>query len=148
MKIIEFSGFPAFINAQGKSKTIFDPVRRKSVAATPEEFVRQFMLRYLIREKQFPRALIGVERALTVNKMQKRCDIVVFKDSIPMLLVECKAPAIRINQDVFDQVARYNLALKVPYLLVTNGELSLCCKLNFTDGSFHFLDALPDFTNL
>jgi len=148
MKIIDLPGFPSFFTAHGKSKSIFDPVRRKNVAATPEEFVRQFTIQYLIHEKNFSRALLGVEVALLVHKLSKRCDIVAYKNNKPALLVECKAPSVKISQDVFDQIARYNLTIKVPYLLVTNGLLTLCCKLDLEKGSFVFLENIPEYKDL
>jgi len=148
MKFIELPDFKAFLATAGKSKTIFDPVRKKNVAATPEELVRQVIIQYLIREKSFPRSLLGIEISLVVNRLSKRCDIVAYKGAQPMLLVECKAPSIKLSQDVFDQVARYNLTLRVPYLLVTNGTIAMCCKIDLEKSSYEFLEQLPEFGKL
>src|SRR5689334_10830078 len=102
MKFIELPDFKPFLATAGKAKTILDPVRKRSVAATPEELVRQVIIQYLIREKHFPRSLLGIEISLFVNRLSKRCDIVAYKGTQPVLLVECKAPSIKISQDVFD----------------------------------------------
>jgi len=148
MKIIELPGFAASLTAFAQAKTFFDPVRRKSVAATPEEAVRQALLLCLIREKGFPRSLLGVETALKVNTLLKRCDVVAYKNTQPLLLAECKAPSVKISQDVFDQIARYNLALQVPYLLVTNGAITLCCEVDLQKKEWRFLDELPEYSAL
>ncbi len=145
MHILELPEFNAFLSGAGKPKTLFDPVRKKSVAATPEEFVRQFIIQYLIYEKHFPRALLGVEVALAVNKLSKRCDIVAYKNNKPALLIECKAPPVKISQNVFDQIARYNITLRVPYLLVTNGLIAMCCKLDLEKGRYEFLEEFPEY---
>lgn len=106
------------------------------------------ILQYLMKEKNFPRSLLGVEISLMVNRLSKRCDIVAYKGTRPMLLVECKAPSVKISQDVFDQVARYNLTLKVPYLLVTNGLTAMCCRIDLEKGSYEFLEEVPKYEEL
>ena len=148
MKIIRIPEIEERLNSYADAKSVFDPVRKKSVVATPEEVVRQLLLQYLLKEKKFPRSLLGVETSLTVNRLQKRCDIVAFKNNLPAMLIECKAPSVKIVQSVFDQVARYNLALKVPYLLVTNGVVSLCCKIDLGKSRFDFLKEIPGYWDL
>lgn len=148
MKVITFSGMEARLRAPSNARTLFDAIRKKHVAATPEEKVRQGVIHYLIREKKFPRALLSVEASLKLNTLQKRCDILAYKNNQPVMVVECKAPSVKIDQSVIDQVARYNLALKVPYLLVTNGLLGLCCKLNLEKGSSIFLEEIPEYSQL
>ncbi|HLP18974.1 MAG TPA: type I restriction enzyme HsdR N-terminal domain-containing protein [Chitinophagales bacterium] len=109
---------------------IFDEVRRKFVALTPEEWVRQHILHYLIHDKKFPKSLIAVERGIELNGLQKRFDVVVFaNDGLPKMIIECKAPEELLNDKVFEQIARYNLSLRVDYLWVTNGTNNFCCKL-------------------
>lgn len=109
---------------------IFDEVRRKFVALTPEEWVRQHILHYLIHDKKFPKSLIAVERGIELNGLQKRFDVVVFaNDGLPKMIIECKAPEELLNEKVFEQIARYNLTLRVDYLWVTNGSNNFCCKL-------------------
>jgi type I site-specific restriction endonuclease len=128
---------------------IFDPVRKIFVALTPEEWVRQNFIRYLAAEKKVPLSLIGVEKTLTLNTMTRRSDILVFGNSgLPVMVVECKAPNIEISQAVFDQVARYNITLRVKYLIVTNGLNHFCCLIDFDNGTYSFLEEIPDFSLL
>ena len=103
----------------------------------------------LIEEKQVPRSLMVVEMSLTFNEMQKRCDIAVFnRDLKPVLIAECKAPSVKITQDSFDQIARYNMALKVNYLLVSNGGTHYCCKINHEKRTYKYLDDLPGYNEM
>jgi hypothetical protein len=120
-----------FRTEERQDKTyIFDEVRRKFVALTPEEWVRQHILHYLIYNKNYPKSLIAVERGIELNGLQKRFDVVVFaNDGKPKLIVECKAPEEKLNEKVFEQIARYNLTLRVDFLWVTNGEKNFCCRL-------------------
>jgi hypothetical protein len=123
---------------------IFDNIRKKFVSFTPEEHVRQTLIHYLIHDKNYPRSRIAVEMTIKFNNMIKRCDVVVFdKDGKPWLVAECKAPSVKITQNTFDQIARYNLTLKVNYLLVTNGHEVYCCKINFGNNSFEMLEEIP-----
>jgi Type I restriction enzyme R protein N terminus (HSDR_N) len=135
------------VRSTGGKKEIFDPVRRKYLFLQPEELVRQLVLQYLLTEKKYPLSKIRVEMGLQVNELQKRCDILAF-DAIfnPFLLVECKSAKIPINQDVFDQIARYNRTFKVPYLLVTNGLATYCCKIDFDTEGYEFLKEIPAFS--
>jgi type I site-specific restriction endonuclease len=125
---------------------IFDAFRKKYVQLTPEEWVRQNFLQYLVVEKKYPLSLIAVEAGLKYNQMQKRADVLVYdKQGHPFLLVECKAPEVKISQDTFDQVARYNMIFKVSYLIVTNGMDHFCCKMDYSDNSYRFLEEIPPF---
>ena len=133
------------LRVEGQSKQIFDSVRKKYVALTPEEWVRQHFIHFMINNKNYPASLIGVEMQVKVNEMSQRSDIVVFqRDGKPWLMVECKAPYITINQDTFYQAARYNISLKVPYIVITNGLEHYC--LHFNGKDFDYLDDLPDFS--
>jgi len=112
------------------SKVIFDEVRKKWVSLSPEEWVRQHILHYLVHTKNYPRSLIAVERGIELNGLQKRFDIVIFTNNgHPKMIVECKGPEVKLNEKVFEQIARYNLSLRVDYLWVSNGSLNYCCKL-------------------
>lgn len=123
---------------------IFDPVRRSWVALAPEEWVRQHVLNYLVHDAGCPLSLIAVEQKLLVNKLAKRADIVVHAaDGRPVLLVECKAPGVKLDQRTFEQAARYNTAFRLPYLLVTNGLVHFCCRIGRADGRIEFLPAVP-----
>ena len=128
-------------------RMIFCLIRKKWLVNTPEELVRQLTLLCLIREKGFSRTAINVEKALKINKTLKRFDIVVYaKNGTPQILIECKAPSIKLNQEVFDQAARYNLQLKAPFLLITNGLSAYCTKINFEVKNFEFLEQIPTYT--
>ncbi len=128
---------------------IFDPIRKKHLILTPEEWVRQNFLAYLINEKNYSPALMQTEMSLRVNKLMKRCDIVAFnRKSKPLLLVECKAPEVKIDNKTFEQAARYNLDLKVDFLIITNGMQHYCCKMDYANNSYHFLSEIPDFEQL
>jgi len=133
---------------QGK-KIIFDGFRRRWVALTPEEWVRQNFARYLTEVKHFPASLVAVERSLRINQRDFRTDIVLFsKSGMPLVVVECKAPEVKITQQVFDQIARYNLDLRVSYLIVTNGLMHYCCKFEQEQLSYIFLPEIPDYREL
>ncbi len=112
----------------------------------PEEWVRQHCVQYLIHEKKYPQSLINVEKELKVNNLRKRYDIVVFNsDGSINLIVECKSPKIKIDQSTFDQIARYNLALKANYLMVTNGINHYYCQMDFEEKRYQFLKNIPDY---
>ena len=133
---------------QGK-KIIFDGFRGRWVALTPEEWVRQNFARYLTEVKHFPASLIAIERSLRINQRVFRTDIVLFsKSGMPLVVVECKAPEVKITQQVFDQIARYNLDLRVSYLIVTNGLMHYCCKFEQEQLSYTFLPEIPDYREL
>lgn len=128
---------------------IFDEVRKKFLVLTPEEWVRQHFVMYLIHHKGYPASLIAIEMGIKVNNTQKRCDVVVYgTNGKPLLIVECKATSVAINQDTFDQIARYNMTLDVPLLAVTNGLDHYYCKMNHAQKRYDFLRELPDFATL
>ena len=130
-------------------KLIFDGFRRRWVALTPEEWVRQNFVRYLTEEKHFPASLVAIERSLKMNQRDFRTDIVLFsKSGSPLVVVECKAPEVKISQLVFDQIARYNLDLRVSYLIVTNGLTHYCCRFDQEQLSYTFLPEIPDYLDL
>ena len=113
---------------------------------TPEEWVRQNFIKYLIVEKNYPQQLISVEMEFKINKLSKRCDIVVFNSKgQPNMIIECKSHAVAINQDIFDQVVNYNINFDVDYLIVTNGIKHYCCKLDRENRSFAFIDDIPEY---
>jgi type I site-specific restriction endonuclease len=125
---------------------IFDPVRKKFVLLTPEEWVRQHVLNYLLMYKKVPGSLIAVEKRLMINQILKRTDIVVYNNLVqPVMLVECKSPDVKINQVIFDQVVRYNLSLKVRYVMVTNGLEHYCCTMDYENQSWSYLADIPDY---
>lgn len=128
---------------------IFDCVRKKFVALTPEEWVRQNFLMFLINENQVPKSLIAIEHNIIYNKINKRTDITIFgKSGQAIMIVECKASSIEISQEVFEQIARYNFVLKVPYLIVTNGIKHYCCKINYKTNEINFIDYIPKYSEI
>ena len=134
------------IKSNENKYAIFDIVRKKYVSLTPEEWVRQHFIHYLIEEKRYPISLIAIEKKITINKLTKRTDILVFNSKgLPHIIVECKAPSINITQNAFDQIARYNLKLNANYLLVTNGLKHYYCKMDFSKEEYVFLDTIPDY---
>jgi hypothetical protein len=129
---------------QEKSKLIYDPIRKKYVVLQPEELVRQLLLAYILEESIYPLSRIRVEKAIKVNEMLRRFDIVIYDKSIhPFLIIETKSHAVKLSQETFDQVARYNIPLKAPYLLITNGFNSYCAKIDHENGGYTMVDKLP-----
>ena len=125
---------------------IFDKFRKKYLVLTPEEWVRQHFIHFLVDEKKYPTSLIAIEKQLTINNRKKRTDILVFNnEGNHDIIVECKAPSIKITQDTFDQIARYNLKLKANYLIVTNGLEHFYCKMDFVNENYVFLKEIPDY---
>ena len=134
-----------FKNSENKV-SIFDEIRKKFIILTPEEWVRQHVVRFLLEEKKYPKSLVNVEKVLTINGLRKRYDIVVFNpDGSIFVLVECKAPEIKTSQATFDQIARYNMTLKAEYLMVTNGHNHYFCQMDFENEKYAFLKELPDY---
>jgi hypothetical protein len=138
---------PAFefsMRELGQSKQIFDIVRKRFVALTPEEWVRQNFIRYLIDYLRYPASLLAVERMVKVNGLTQRADVVVYnREGKPWLVIECKASTVKLSQDTFLQAARYNQDLKLPYFVLTNGLEHFC--LFFNGAQFEFLPELPEF---
>ncbi len=142
--------FPAysfrFKNSENKAY-IFDEIRKKFVVLQPEEWVRQHTVQWLLQEKGFPKSLINIEKELKVNGLRKRYDIVVYRpDGSISLLVECKAPSIKIDQQTFDQIARYNMVLKGELLMVTNGLSHFFCEMDYENEKYVFLRDIPSYT--
>ncbi|MDD5570323.1 MAG: type I restriction enzyme HsdR N-terminal domain-containing protein [Bacteroidales bacterium] len=136
-----------FIYKTDDSSTfIYDELRRKYISLTPEEWVRQNFIQHLIHDKKFPKSLIAIEKAVKYNKLIKRFDLLVYdKSGKPLVIVECKAPSVEISQNTFDQIARYNMTLKVKYLIVTNGINHYCCKMDYKKNDYSFLKEIPNY---
>lgn len=146
MEQLNFPEYQFKIISERNQTKIFDIVRKKYVVLTPEEWVRQHFIRFLIEEKKYPASLIAVEVGLKYNTLQKRADIVVYgKNTQPLMLIECKAAHVKISQETFHQAAVYNMNFKVQYLVVSNGIAHYCCKMNYEANSYDFLPQLPDF---
>ena len=132
-------------NKSGKL-VVFDTIRKKKIILTPEEWVRQHVIHFLINQHNYSPNYLKVEKQIKVNERLKRFDILTYnKSAKPYLLVECKAPEVKITQATFSQIATYNMALRVPYLLVTNGLSHFICEIDFENNSFTYLKDLPKF---
>ena len=141
--------FPAysfrFKNSENKV-SIFDEIRKKFILLTPEEWVRQHVVQFLLQDKKYPKSYINVEKLIKINDLSKRYDGVVFQPNGEIfLLIECKAPEVPISQQTFDQIARYNLVLKAKYLMVTNGLNHYFCQMDFENEKYVFLKELPEY---
>jgi len=125
---------------------VFDQVRKKYLILTPEEWVRQHFLYYLNQEKNYPLGLMGIEQMVKYNGMKTRADIVLYTtEGKPNMIVECKAPNVKITQDAFNQIAKYNFKLKVPFLVVTNGIQHFCCQMDYETNEIKFLEEIPSY---
>ena len=134
-----------FKNSENKV-AIFDEIRKKFIILTPEEWVRQHVIQFLMVEKKYPKSLINVEKVLNINGLRKRYDVVVFNpDGSIFILVECKSPEVKTSQATFDQIARYNMTLKAEYLMVTNGLNHYYCQIDLTNEKYNFLTELPNY---
>ena len=124
--------------------TVFDPLRKKHVSLTPEEQVRQHFIHWLNTERGYPLQLMASEYTIKLGNKSFRCDIVAFDNNlIPQIIVECKAPQVKLNNMVLQQVLNYNLVLKVPHLIITNGETTCICSYNSTSGKYEFASDIP-----
>jgi hypothetical protein len=145
---LDLPPYPFKITDQDGQLILFDIIRKKNIVLTPEEWVRQHFVQYLIRQKNYPKALIKLEGGHRLNGKARRSDIVVYNSAgEKILLVECKAPSVTIDQKTFDQVARYNMVHKVKTLAVTNGLQHYYCAIDFEAGSYRFINDVPLFLN-
>lgn len=134
-----------FKNSENKV-AIFDEIRKKFIILTPEEWVRQHVIHFFLNEKKYPKSCINVEKVLKINDLSKRYDVVVYNsDGSIFILVECKAPEIKINQSTFDQIAIYNMTLKSDYLMLSNGINHYFCQMDFENKKYTFLRDLPTY---
>lgn len=141
--------YPFKISDDNGQLTLFDEVRKKHLIITPEEWVRQHFVQYLINQKKYPKTLIKLEGGLRLHGMAKRTDIVVFNTTgDKILMIECKAPAVAINQKVFDQIARYNMTHKIALLAVSNGLQHYYCRIDFENQAYKFIPELPAYDEL
>ena len=137
------------IGEKNGKRTIFDFLRRKYVALTPEEWVRQHFTHYLVAQKGYPKGLLGNEVELQVGEKHLRCDTILYnKQGQPQMIIEYKAPTIQLQQKTFDQISVYNLLLHVDYLIVSNGLQHYCCKMDYDHQKYVFTEAIPDYENL
>ncbi|MDR1368513.1 MAG: type I restriction enzyme HsdR N-terminal domain-containing protein [Dysgonamonadaceae bacterium] len=134
---------------QDGKQYVFDRLKRRYTRLTPEEYVRQHFINYLIEYKKFPESLLANEIQIELGNIKKRCDTVLYDKFLkPVLIIEYKSPKIAINQDTFDQISRYNMKLQVPWLIVSNGLQHYCCKVDFNSGTCSFLNDIPDYDDI
>ncbi len=141
--------YPLKVKKNGSRLSVFDRLRKRYVALTPEEWVRQHFVEYLIEAKQFPAALMANEVSLTQNGIKRRCDtLVADREGKPLVIVEYKSPEIEITQQVFDQIVRYNMVLHARYLMVSNGMTHYCCQIDYENNAYNFLSEIPCYEEL
>lgn len=146
MQKLKLPQFDFRIKSEGDKNFIFDFVRKKFILLTPEEWVRQNFIQFLVQHKNFPQSLMAVEKQITINGKLFRFDLVVYQRSgQPFLIAEFKAPGVKITQQAFDQVVRYNMALKVQLVVVSNGLQHFICAIDYEKGSYSFLKEVPEF---
>ncbi len=149
MQKLSFPQYDFRIKPKDGKNFIFDSIRKKYILITPEEWVRQNLIKFLITEKKYPKSLIGVEVGLKLNSLQKRADVLCYNSQAePLLLVECKAPNVKISQQTFEQIAQYNIHFRVKHLLVSNGLNHYACKIDFKNKSYEFLEDIPSYDDL
>ena len=148
MKKLNFPTYSFRFKNSENNVSIFDEIRKKFILLTPEEWVRQHVIHFLLLDKNYPKSYINVEKLIKINDLSKRYDGVVFQPNGEIfLLIECKAPEVPISQQTFDQIARYNLVLKAKYLMVTNGLNHYFCQMDFENEKYVFLKELPEYSN-
>ncbi len=149
LKLLNLPQYSFRITGKEGKEMILDPLRRKYVKLTPEEWVRQNFIQYLINEGKYPAGLVGIEVFSRFNKMKRRVDILIHNRSgEPVMIVECKAPDVKIDDKVFDQIVCYNMGFKVPYIVVTNGIDHYACKVDFSENKYEFLLVIPLYEDL
>ncbi|MDR0575190.1 MAG: type I restriction enzyme HsdR N-terminal domain-containing protein [Tannerella sp.] len=149
MQLLNLPPYNARLAEKSGKTYIYDPLRRKEVVLTPEEWVRQRFVNFLITARSYPPERIANEVCINVNSTSKRCDTVVYDDYLkPLAIIEYKAPGIMITGEVFDQIARYNSALKVPYLIVSNGLRHYCCNMDYRTMKCGFMEEIPAYPDI
>lgn len=137
------------IQEKDNKRVIFDVLRRKYVALTPEEWVRQHFIHYLVNHKHYPAGLLANEIELKIGEKRLRCDTVLYDRTLqPRMIIEYKAPTVTLNQKVFDQVFTYNILLRVDYLIISNGMHHICCRIDKENHQYAFLEDIPDYEEL
>lgn len=141
--------FDAKLRETANGLEIFDLLRKKYITLTPEEWVRQHFVHYLINEKNYPSSLMANETAIKLNSLNKRCDTVVYNRELnPVVICEYKNPNIEITQEVFDQIVRYNIVLRVSFLIVSNGITHYCCKMDYEHNTYEYLTEIPSYSDI
>jgi len=146
---LNLPSYPLQLSNRGGRQQIFDFLRRKYVALTPEEWVRQHFVHFLVAQKGYPKALLANEVELKIGEKKLRCDTLLYsQDMRPRMIIEYKAPSVTLQQKTFDQISAYNLLLKVDYLVVSNGLSHYVCRMDYANHSYTFLETIPDYGSL
>lgn len=149
MKELNLPSYDVKVRGTREKPEIFDFLRHKYVALTPEEWVRQHFTHWLIHEKGYPKGLLGNEIALKCGDKTLRCDSILYdKAARPQMIIEYKAPTVSLTQRVFNQISSYNLLLHVDYLIVSNGLQHYCCRMDYEHQSYEFLQDVPAYSEL
>lgn len=146
---LNLPSFDVKVKKTEDSVYIWDKLRRKYIVLTPEEWVRQHFINYLTTEKGYPEALIANEQQIILNNCKRRCDSIVYDNKLrPVVIVEYKAPDVKITQEVFNQIARYNIVLRVGFLIVSNGIEHYCCRVDYENQSINYLKEIPPYVEV
>ena len=146
---LNFPGYQFYVRGEGRSQEIFDPISQQYVVLTPEEWVRQHLVQYLVQEKQVPLGLLRREIAFKLQGVQHRADLVAYdRSGTPVIVAECKAPHVELNQSTFDQVGRYNRKLRAPYIIITNGLSHYFCVVSHVLGTVRYIEDIPQYEAL
>ena len=149
MQALNLPPAPLRLSKRDGHTYVFDPLRRRYVRLTPEEWVRQHFVHFLTEHRGYPMGQLQNEVSLSLGQMTKRCDTVLYDhEARPQMIVEYKAPTVAISQRTFDQVSRYNIVMRVPYLIVSNGLQHYCCSIDYEQGTYKFLRDIPEYGNL
>lgn len=147
MQALNLPDFDCDLRKMAENTTIFDSIRKKHLILTPEEWVRQHFVNYLVNHLDYPKSLIKLEGGLSFNSLKKRSDILVYnREGKPFMLIECKASHIKIEQKVFVQASVYNKSIKARYIVISNGMQHFCCEINQESNSYKFLQEIPVFS--
>lgn len=149
MQVLNLPKTELKVTTKDGKQQVYDILRRKFVALTPEEWVRQLFVHYLIQHKGYPAECIGNEVSIMLGRTKKRCDSVVYgQNAQPIMIIEYKSPQTEITQQVFEQVSRYNIKLKVRWLLVSNGMQHYCCHIDYESGTYQFVEDIPPYNDI
>lgn len=146
MRELKFPKYDFRIKRENDQAFIFDEIRKKWLLLTPEEWVRQHVIFFLVDQKRYPPSLISVEKAIRINSVYRRFDLICYSNEVkPLLIVECKAPEVNISESTLDQVLQYNFKAQAPYILITNGLTSFCGKVDPQNASISYLSDIPEY---
>ena len=149
MKELNLPSFEVKVRGTREKPEIFDFLRKKYVALTPEEWVRQHFTHWLVEHKGYPKGLLGNEIELRIGEKRLRCDSILYNEkALPRMIIEYKSPSVSVTQRVFNQISTYNLLLHVDYLMVSNGVQHYCCRMDYEHQKYEFLQAIPDYSAL